>query len=115
MTGLGQRARSSCFPRKGSTMRLGISRSIAATIVASALLWSCGGGNKSIVSGTPNQPTLSSVGRLILSGTLDGSGPRLLANVRRAPSSGSRLHPLAFTFNHILVQGTFYPGDAGNN
>lgn len=115
MTGLGLRARSSCFPRKGSAMCLRISRSIAATIVASAMLWSCGGGNKSIVSGTPNQVTSSSQGRLILSGTLNGSGPRLLANVRRAPSGGSRLHPLAFTFSHILVQGTFYPGDAGNN
>jgi hypothetical protein len=98
-------------------MRLCILKSIALTVCSSALLWGCGGSNnKSIISSTPNQPpSLGSGAQLILSGTINGAGPQLLAHVRRAPSRSGAVHSLAFTFNHILVQGTFYPGDAGNN
>jgi hypothetical protein len=82
-------------------------------LVASAILTNgCSGGKSILASGGPTGGTTSGA-RLVLSGTIDGTGPQLLAHVRR-PLSGPR-HTMAFTFNHILVQGTLYPGDASDN
>lgn len=62
--------------------------------------------------GGPTRGTTSAA-QFVLRGTINGTGPQLLAHVRR-PLSGPR-HAMAFTFNHILVQGTLYPGDASDN
>ncbi len=87
-------------------------------VAATAIITSGCSGGANIQSGAgpanagPPRAAMSAA-NLVLSGTITGTGPQLLARVRR-PLSGPR-HPLALTFKNILVQGTLYPGDASDN
>lgn len=85
---------------------------VALPVFACVILVGCGGGAKSTIANPPPAALLSG-SRLVLSGTINGSGPQLITGVRRP--TAAMVHRLALTFKSILVQGTFFPGDAGNN
>jgi hypothetical protein len=76
-----------------------------------AMLAACGG---SVVptNGAQNRNT-SSTGNLLISGSISGTGPQLLAHVRRLAIRPG--HPMAFTFKSYSAQATLFPGDAGDN
>jgi len=96
-------------------MRAHFLRCIGVSVCASVMLFGCSGGAKSTIANSNPQPATVplSGARLILTGTINGSGPQLLASVHRPTSA--MLHRFAFTFKSILVQGTFFLGDANNN
>jgi hypothetical protein len=90
-------------------MRSDFLKSSFALAAVCVLLAGCGGA-RGVLPNTMAPAESSSGARLVLSGTMSaGSGPMLLAHVRRMAMISR--HPLA-TFNHILVQGTLFPGDA---
>jgi hypothetical protein len=87
-------------------------RSFAASLIAAAVVAAgCGGGSVVDKVGGSTRGAASGT-NLVLSGSFSGSGPQLLAYARRSRSGAHR--PMADTFDHILVQGTLYPGDAGD-
>jgi hypothetical protein len=94
-------------------MRVHVFTGVAVSVCASLILSGCGGGAKSTIANPQAGTVPLSGARLILTGTIDGSGPQLLAGVHRPTSA--MLHRFAFTFKSILVEGTFFPGDAGAN
>jgi len=49
----------------------------------------------------------------VVNGTINGTGPYLVANKRRAARSIGHAHPL-LSLKNVTVTGTFFPGDAGN-
>src|SRR5579872_6258963 len=95
-------------------MRNQICLSLALLAAFALSLAGCSNGGSVASNGALSKPPRPQ-GNLILSGTIDGTGPRLLALVRRLPSGSKRHTQAAFTFKNILVQGTLYPGDAGDN
>jgi len=97
-------------------MRRSICPFLVAVIGGVALMSGCSGGTSIVTGGRPASgvPTAgtTSEARVTLSGAFNGTGPQLLARVRRL--SGLR-HTMVLAFKSILVQGTLYPGDAGDN
>jgi hypothetical protein len=85
---------------------------LLAAAVASMLGACASGGSVAPTNGGQTRST-SSRGNLVISGSIKGTGPQLLAHVRRLITRSG--HPLAFTFKSYSVQGTLFPGDASDN
>ncbi|MDB5072477.1 MAG: hypothetical protein JWM87_3588 [Candidatus Eremiobacteraeota bacterium] len=93
--------------------------SVRVLTMGAALLWlsACGGGGgsagSSVAPGAPGVPVPPprSPSNVTISGTLNGTGPYVLAkrraNAARRTSSG-------FSFDHIQVDGTLYTADAAS-
>jgi hypothetical protein len=105
-------ALSALFERQLSMRPQIIYSFLLAATVASMLGACASGGSVAPTNGGQTRST-SSRGNLVISGSINGTGPQLLAHVRRlAMRSGRRM---AFTFKSYSVQGTLFPADANDN
>ncbi|MEO6912648.1 MAG: hypothetical protein ABI182_01330 [Candidatus Baltobacteraceae bacterium] len=72
---------------------------------------SSGGANSNILPAGPGAAQGSAA--IVVSGTIDGSGPYLLANKRRPEALRGRFPRALLSLKNVTVTGTLFPGDAG--